>query len=67
MKKSLLLSTTFLLIFLTSASLWATPNLSVTNDTFEFGAVPEGTVIKHNFIIKNNGDETLVIKKILTG
>ncbi len=67
MKKLLLLSTTFLLVFLTSVSLWAAPNLSVTNNTFEFGYVPEGTVIKHNFIIKNNGDETLVIKKILTG
>jgi hypothetical protein len=67
MKKTLLLITTFLLVILTSAILWAAPKLSVIQDTYEFGSVPEGTVIKHNFIIKNIGDEPLLIKNVITG
>lgn len=67
MKKIFLLITTFLLILMTGAGAWAAPKLSVAKSTFEFDAVPEGTVIRHNFIIKNNGDETLLIKRVLTG
>ena len=67
MKKTFLLIPIFLLILMTGAGAWAAPKLSVAQNTFEFDAVPEGTVIRHSFIIKNNGDETLIIKRVLTG
>ncbi len=67
MKKTFLLITTFSLILLISVSLWAGPKLSIDRNTFEFDTVPEGTVIRHNFIINNIGDEPLLIKNILTG
>ncbi|MCP3898819.1 MAG: DUF1573 domain-containing protein [Desulfobacteraceae bacterium] len=67
MKKLFLLITTFLLVFLVSGNLWATPELSAVQSTYEFDSVPEGTVIRHNFIIKNNGDEPLLIKNVETG
>ncbi len=67
MKKTFLLITAFLLVFLTPVSLWATPKLSVVQDTYEFDPVPEGTVIRHNFIIKNNGEDPLLIKNVITG
>ncbi|MCK5542727.1 MAG: DUF1573 domain-containing protein [Desulfobacterales bacterium] len=67
MKKTFLFIATFSLVILTSVSLWAAPNLSVNQSTYEFGSVPEGTIIRHNFILKNNGDEPLLIKKVITG
>ena len=67
MKKLFLLISIFSIIILASVSLWAAPKLSVAQNTFEFDPVPEGTVIRHNFIINNIGDEPLLIKNILTG
>jgi len=67
MKKILLLITTLSIIFLASVSSWGAPRLSVAQDTFIFEPTPEGTIIKHSFIINNTGDEPLIIKNILTG
>jgi hypothetical protein len=68
MKKIILFITALSLVFLLlTASLHATPQASVVQNTHNFGSVPEGTVIKHNFIIHNNGDEILRIKNIKTG
>lgn len=67
MKKTILFITAFLTVILISASLYAAPKASVAQSMYEFGSVPEGTVIKHSFIISNMGDETLLIKNVLTG
>ena len=67
MKKIFLLITAFSLIILTSVSLWAAPKFTIAQNTFEFDPVPEGTVVRHNFIINNMGDEPLLIKNIITG
>jgi Protein of unknown function (DUF1573) len=67
MKKLIFIIGIFSTIFLVYTNVWAAPELSIAQDTFEFEPVPEGTVIRHNFIVNNTGDEPLVIKNILTG
>ena len=67
MKKTFLFITAFLIVISSSVSLWAAPKLSIDQATYEFGSVPEGTIIKHSFILKNNGDEPLLIKNVITG
>ncbi|MCK5098014.1 MAG: DUF1573 domain-containing protein [Desulfobacteraceae bacterium] len=67
MRKTILLITIFLLVTFTSASLWAAPKISIPQSSYVFDSVPEGTIIKHSFIIKNNGDEPLMINNVLTG
>ncbi len=66
MKKLFLLIAALSFILLTSASLFATPKSSVPQKIYKFESVPEGTIIKHKFIIKNIGDEPLIIKNIQT-
>jgi len=67
MKKLFLFIMVFVFVSLLSTSSWAAPIISTPQDNFEFGSVPEGTIIKHSFIIKNNGDEPLIIQRVLTG
>ena len=45
----------------------ASPAAVLTESTFNFGSVVEGTKIKHDFVLKNEGTEQLVIEKIRTG
>jgi hypothetical protein len=67
MKKLFLFIMAFVFAGLLSTSSWATSSISTPQSNFEFGSVPEGTIIKHSFIIKNNGDEPLIIQRVLTG
>jgi hypothetical protein len=41
------------------------PDIEVPVNTFQFGTVPEGQVVEHDFIIKNAGQSTLDITKLL--
>ncbi len=43
------------------------PAASLTERTYQFGSVVEGTRISHDFVLKNNGNAPLVIEKIKTG
>ncbi len=67
MKKLFLLITTCLFVIISSINLHAGPMLSITQGVYDFGTVPEGTIIKHSFIIKNNGDEPLLVQSVNTG
>jgi len=40
------------------------PKLSVPNDDFDFGDVPEGEKVKHDFTLLNSGDDILVIERV---
>ena len=53
----------------TAVSLVAGPKITVDNADFNVGIVIKGTQksIKHTFIIKNTGDDTLKIEKVKPG
>ncbi len=42
------------------------PHISFDNPRFDFGKVKEGTKITHTFKVRNLGDSTLIIEKVLT-
>lgn len=39
---------------------------AVTPDTWDFGQVKEGVILKHDFVIKNTSKQTLNIKEVHT-
>lgn len=43
------------------------PIAQMTEDTFDFGSIPAGQDILHDFIIKNTGDAPLEILTVKTG
>lgn len=43
------------------------PKAVVVDPNYEFDPVPEGTKVTHDFIIKNEGTETLEITKVKPG
>lgn len=42
----------------------AAPVLYIEKDVYNFGSILEGTVIAHDFIIENKGDEALLIPRV---
>lgn len=40
------------------------PSLSLPEARFDFGEVLEGTVVEHDFVVRNTGNEVLEIKKV---
>ena len=40
------------------------PTIHIENKTFDFGEVPRGQLIKHEFTVTNKGTAPLEIKKI---
>lgn len=42
------------------------PKLEITPDSWDFGKATEAENLKHNFKIKNSGDDTLEIKHLTT-
>lgn len=49
---------------LIAATAWAAPELAVEQGTFNFGSIPQGKKVQHNFIIRNSGDAPLQIKEL---
>ena len=47
-----------------SAAADAAPALYIEKDVYDFGDILEGTVITHDFIIENRGDEPLLIPRV---
>jgi hypothetical protein len=43
---------------------WATPELAVDQEEFDFGSVPQGERVQHTFILSNAGDAPLVVSKV---
>ena len=52
------------LLFGFSAYAGAAPVLHMEADTYDFGTILEGTVITHDFVIENMGDEPLLIPNV---
>lgn len=50
-----------------AAAAKAAPAIQVPETSYDFGAVQQGKVIEHNFMIKNTGKGTLQIKQVRPG
>jgi hypothetical protein len=50
-------------------SAWSTPVLTVDSAEYDMGIIEEGTkdAVEHAFVIKNTGNEKLVIKDVRPG
>lgn len=42
------------------------PKIAVSSETFDFGDIKPGEIVKHNFTIANNGDDILRIENVIT-
>jgi len=49
---------------LTEKDLKKAPKIVVEQSTYDFGKVKSGTLIKFNFVIKNEGKQVLIIRKV---
>lgn len=47
-----------------AAAACAAPELVVEQGTFNFGTIPQGKTVQHNFTIRNSGDAPLQIKQL---
>jgi len=43
------------------------PSVFFPSNRYKFNPVPEGTVVRHDFVVQNKGDGTLHINKVRTG
>jgi hypothetical protein len=43
------------------------PKIVITQHTFEFPKIVEGTLVSHDFLVENRGNAELIIKKVKTG
>jgi hypothetical protein len=44
----------------------AGPRMVIAESVFDAGKVDQGTTVTHDFIVKNTGDEELLITKVAT-
>jgi hypothetical protein len=44
-----------------------TPSIQIDESVHDFGELPEGEVISHDFKVKNVGDDVLVIENVRPG
>ncbi len=51
-------------LFTGAVNLYAAPVLHIEKDVYNFGTILEGTVITHDFVIENTGNEPLLIPNI---
>jgi len=62
------------LIFALAAIAWGGENTSIASPAvfvpepfYEFDPVAEGSEVRHDYVIRNNGKDTLEIQKVKTG
>ena len=70
-KKWLLSNVLLLLVFASTFPIVAQekegPDVSLTEQEFDFGEVKQGKIIRHTFKVINQGDKTLTIEKVSPG
>ncbi|MGK7396443.1 MAG: DUF1573 domain-containing protein [Candidatus Cyclobacteriaceae bacterium M3_2C_046] len=54
----------FLLILVPISQTLAQPSLEIKELNYDFGQIQEGNIASHDFIIKNNGDQPLIINSV---
>ena len=55
-----------LLVVLSGVGAFAAPQITVDEAVYQFGAVLEGAMVTHTFVLTNAGDETLTITNVST-
>jgi hypothetical protein len=43
------------------------PNMVIEEKIFDFHKVDEGTLLEHEFVVRNKGNKPLIIKKVAPG
>jgi hypothetical protein len=67
MKRTAILVTALLLVFLLTTSLFGAPRLTIPESSFDFGYVPQNSSISHEFWLYSEGDDSLKILKVIPG
>jgi len=62
MRKYNLLAVLLMTIFATA--LFAQPTITPVEKTYDFGSITQGDVVVHDFVVKNTGDQKVVIEKV---
>jgi rhodanese-related sulfurtransferase len=55
-----------LLMAVWGVAAWGTPIVTVDEPDYDFGEIGQGYMVKHTFILRNTGDETLDIVRVRT-
>ena len=66
-KTLLFLSLIVIVVLIMSSSLLAQPRLTIKNNSFDFGFVPQNSKISHNFWLYSTGEDTLRILRVKPG
>ena len=64
MKKNVWIASILALVVVFAGPAWAKPVLTVEEPKFVFDPVPDGTGVSHVFVVKNTGDEPLIIHDV---
>ena len=67
MKKTKLMVLTLVLIIVSFGITWSAPRLTINNDSFDFGFIPQHSKVSHVFWLHSTGDDELKILKVLPG
>jgi len=52
-------------LFILPAFAYAQPSIKFDEETHDFGTVPRGDAIEHDFVFTNSGDQELIIEKLI--
>lgn len=66
MRKSILAASLAVLL-VTAGAVQAAPKLSIPQDTFDFGYVPQNSSISHVFWLHSTGEDTLRVERVVPG
>ena len=55
------------LLLLSAAVVQAAPRMTIHEDSFDFGYVPQNSKISHVFWLYSTGDDSLIIKRVVPG
>lgn len=67
MRQMIKIKIVLILSLITINSIFAKAELTIPNDSFELGKIPQHSIAVHYFWFKSTGEDTLVIEKIKTG
>ncbi|MCK5126754.1 MAG: hypothetical protein KAR42_10905 [candidate division Zixibacteria bacterium] len=67
MQKKWLGAVILVLALLLASQVFAVPKMLISEDSFDFGFVPQNSKVTHVFWIKSVGDDTLKILKVKPG
>jgi hypothetical protein len=58
---------TVIVVILVAGSVFAAPRLTIDESMFDFGYVPQNSVVSYKFWLKSTGDDTLRVLSVKPG